>query len=295
MGWFDENAVVILNGIATGLLLFMMAVGLTVIFGLMNVLNLAHGTFYLAGSYLAYRIIGGSAATWTGFLAAIAVAITVGIVLGYALMVMTAPLARRGHLDQALLTLGTALVLGQVLQIVFGIQDYSVASPPGLTGSVQVLSSGYPTYRLFVIGIGAIIAAAVWYLVERTPLGAIVRATVADPDMVSAIGIDLKRVKLAVFVGASILAVLGGVLAGPVRGASPGADIEILVLALVVIVIGGPGSIVGTLVGSLLIGLVQNVGVLFFPQVAAYLVFGVMVLVIALRPQGLFTRAKVVR
>ncbi|MEO7374244.1 MAG: branched-chain amino acid ABC transporter permease [Terrimesophilobacter sp.] len=295
MAWWDSNAVVVLNGVASGLLLFMMAVGLTVIFGLMDVLNLSHGAFYLAGSYLAYAVIGETVSTWGGFFLAIVVAIVGGIVLGGLLMALTAPLSRRGHLDQALLTLGLALVIGQVLQIIFGVQNHSVAPPPGLTGSVQVLASQYPVYRLFVIAIGAVVAAGVWYFVEKTPAGALVRAAVADSDMVSAVGIDVRRVKAVVFVSASVLALIGGVLAGPIRGVSAGLGDETLILALVVIVIGSAGSIVGTLVGSLVIGLTQNIGVLFFPEVASFLVFGVMVIVILLRPQGLFPRVAVAR
>jgi branched-chain amino acid transport system permease protein len=295
MAWWDSNAVVVLNGVATGLLLFMMAVGLTVIFGLMDVLNLSHGAFYLAGSYLAYAVIGETVSTWGGFFLAIAVAIVGGVVLGGLLMLLTAPLARRGHLDQALLTLGLALVIGQVLQIIFGVQNHSVAPPPGLTGSIQVLDSQYPVYRLFVIAIGAVVAAGVWYFVERTPAGALVRAAVADSDMVSAVGVDVRRVRAVVFISASILALIGGVLAGPIRGVSAGLGDETLILALVVIVIGSAGSIVGTLVGSLVIGLTQNIGVLFFPEIASFLVFGVMVIVILLRPQGLFPRVAVAR
>lgn len=295
MAWWDSNAVVVLNGVASGLLLFMMAVGLTVIFGLMDVLNLSHGAFYLAGSYLAYAVIGETVSTWGGFFLAIVVAIVGGVVLGGLLMLLTAPLSRRGHLDQALLTLGLALVIGQVLQIIFGVQNHSVAPPPGLTGSVQVLDSQYPVYRLFVIAIGAVVAAGVWYFVERTPAGALVRAAVADSDMVSAVGVDVRRVRAVVFVSASILALIGGVLAGPIRGVSAGLGDETLILALVVIVIGSAGSIVGTLVGSLVIGLTQNIGVLFFPEVASFLVFGVMVIVILLRPQGLFPRVAVAR
>lgn len=295
MAWWDSNAVVVLNGVASGLLLFMMAVGLTVIFGLMDVLNLSHGAFYLAGSYLAYAVIGETVSTWSGFFLAIVVAIVGGVVLGGLLMLLTAPLSRRGHLDQALLTLGLALVIGQVLQIIFGVQNHSVAPPPGLTGSVQVLDSQYPVYRLFVIAIGAVVAAGVWYFVERTPAGALVRAAVADSDMVSAVGVDVRRVRAVVFVSASILALIGGVLAGPIRGVSAGLGDETLILALVVIVIGSAGSIVGTLVGSLVIGLTQNIGVLFFPEVASFLVFGVMVIVILLRPKGLFPRVAVAR
>lgn len=287
MGWLSENANVLLNGVATGLLLFMMAVGLSVVFGLLDVLNLAHGAFFLTGSYIGYRVAGEATASWGSFSLAILVAVVVGAVLGVGLMVLTRPLAKRGHLDQALLTLGLALVISELLLEVFGRDDHAVAAPEGLAGSTQVFGATYPIYRLAVIVVGAVVAFAVWYLLERTPAGAVVRATVADRDMVEAVGIDVRRVTTLTFVLATVLAVVGGVLAGPVKGAASGLDDEILLLALVVIVIGGLGSVVGTLIGSLIIGLVQNVGVVLVPELASFLLFGAMVLIITFRPQGL--------
>ncbi len=288
MGWLSENADVLLNGVATGLLLFMMAVGLTVVFGLLDVLNLAHGAFFLTGSYIGYRIAGEATATWGSFSLALLVAVVVGAVLGVALMVLTRPLAKRGHLDQALLTLGLALVVSELLLEIFGRDDHAVAAPESLAGSTEIFGATYPIYRIAVIGVGAVVALGVWYLLERTPAGAVVRATVADREMVEAVGIDVRRVTTLTFASATVLAVVGGVLAGPVKGAASGLDDEILLLALVVIVIGGLGSVVGTLVGSLIIGLVQNVGVVLAPQLASFLLFGAMVLIISFRPQGLF-------
>ncbi len=288
MGWLSENADVLLNGVATGLLLFMMAVGLTVVFGLLDVLNLAHGAFFLTGSYIGYRIAGEATATWGSFSLALLVAVVVGAVLGVALMVLTRPLAKRGHLDQALLTLGLALVVSELLLEIFGRDDHAVAAPESLAGSMEIFGATYPIYRIAVIGVGAVVAFGVWYLLERTPAGAVVRATVADREMVEAVGIDVRRVTTLTFASATVLAVVGGVLAGPVKGAASGLDDEILLLALVVIVIGGLGSVVGTLVGSLIIGLVQNVGVVLAPQLASFLLFGAMVLIISFRPQGLF-------
>lgn len=288
MGWLIDNAGVLLNGVATGLLLFMMAVGLTVVFGLLDVLNLAHGAFFLTGSYIGYRVAGEATATWASFSLALVVAVLVGAVLGVGLMYLTRPLAKRGHLDQALLTLGLALVIGELLLEVFGRDDHAVAAPAALSGSTQVFGASYPIYRLAVIVVGAVVALGIWYLLERTPAGAVVRATVADREMVEAVGIDVRKVTTLTFTLATALAVVGGVLAGPIKGAASGLDDEILLLALVVIVIGGLGSVVGTLVGSLIIGLVQNVGVVVMPELASFLLFGAMVLIISFRPQGLF-------
>jgi branched-chain amino acid transport system permease protein len=288
MGWLSENAGVLLNGVAVGLLLFMMAVGLTVVFGLLDVLNLAHGAFFLTGSYIGYRVAGEATATWTGFGLALVLAIVIGGLLGAGLMLLTRPLAKRGHLDQALLTLGLALVVGELLLEIFGRDDHAVAAPGGLARSTEIFGQSYPIYRLAVIVAGAVVALGVWYLLERTPAGAVVRATVADREMVEAVGIDVRKVTTLTFMLATALAVVGGVLAGPIKGASAGLDDEILLLALVVIVIGGLGSVVGTLVGSLIIGLVQNLGVVIMPELASFLLFGAMVLIISFRPQGLF-------
>lgn len=287
MNWFVANSGVILNGAAMGLLLFMMAVGLTVIFGMLDILNLSHGAFFMTGAYIGYRIGGEATATWSSFGLALVTCVVVGAVMGVALMLLTRPLVARGHMDQALLTLGLALVIGQLLLVVFGKDDHAVASPAQLTRSVRVFGTDYPVYRLAVIVVGALVAAGVWAVLERTLAGAVVRATVSDREMVEASGIDVRKVMLLTFGCSSVLAVAAGLLAGPIEGATSGLGDSILLLALVVIVIGGLGSVLGTLVGALLIGLVQSVGVLLAPELASFMTFGAMVLVLALRPQGL--------
>lgn len=287
MGWLADNFGVLLNGVAMGLLLFMMAVGLAIVFGLLDVLNLSHGAFFLTGSYVGYRIAGEATATWGSFVLALLVAVVVGGLMGAALMLLTRPLVSRGHLDQALLTLGLGLVVSELLLTVFGRDDHAVAAPAALAGSMEVFGGRYPLYRLAVIVVGALVAAGVWWVLERTSAGAIMRATVADREMVEAVGIDVRKVTLLAFSLASALALMGGVLAGPITGAAAGLDDEFMLLALVVIVIGGLGSVVGTLVGSLIIGLVQNLGVVLMPELASFLLFGAMALVITLRPQGL--------
>lgn len=294
MTWLTENAGVLLNGVATGMILFLLAAGLTVVFGLLDVLNLSHGAVFLAGSYLGYSIAGETTSSWGGFGLALLVAAVVGGLAGLGLMLLMRPLARRGHLDQALLTLGLALVIGELLLEIFGRDDHAVAAPPGLAGSVDLFGLTYPIYRLVVIVLGAVIAAVMWFVLERTTVGAVVRATVADPQMVEAVGIDVKRVTTLTFALATAVAVVGGVLAGPVTGVSGGLDDEVLLLALVVIVVGGRGSIAGTLIGSLLIGLIENVGVVLMPELASFLLFGAMVLIIVFRPQGLFPSTEAV-
>ncbi|WP_219417727.1 branched-chain amino acid ABC transporter permease [Pseudonocardia nigra] len=285
--WFDANLVSILNGFAIGALLFILAVGLSIVFGMMDVLNLAHGAFYLAGSYLAVTFAAGTP-SWGGFLTALGVAALVGLLAGGVLSGMTEPLARRPILDQALLTLGVSLVVAEVLSIVYGNDVLAVAAPPGLDGSVSVAGNVYPTYRLVLIGIGLALALAVHLVVERTPVGALIRASVADREMVSAMGIDNRKVKFAVLGVGSMLATVAGVLGAPVYGARPGLDDTILILALVVIVIGGLGSVKGALVGAMIIGQVESLGRALLPDVASFVLFGTLAVVLVVRPRGLF-------
>jgi branched-chain amino acid transport system permease protein len=284
--WFDANLVSILNGVAIGCLLFVLAIGLSLVFGMMDVLNLAHGAFFLVGSYLSVSFLAGD--SWGGFLAALGVAGVIGLLAGGVLSGMTEPLARRPILDQALLTLGISLVVAEVLSIVYGNDVRSVAPPPGLDGSVDVAGSAYPTYRLLLIGVGLVLALVVWLVVERTSVGALVRASVADREMVSAVGIDNRKVKVAVLGIGSMLATVAGVLAAPVYGARPGLDETILLLALVVVVIGGLGSIRGALIGALVIGQVESLGRALLPDLASFILFGTLALVLIVRPRGLF-------
>jgi branched-chain amino acid transport system permease protein len=281
----------VLNGFAIGFLLFVLAVGLSLVFGMMDVLNLAHGALFLTGAYTAAALAGTS--SWGGFLAAIAVAAVLGLVAGGVLSLMTEPLRRRSHLDQALLTLGIALVVAEVLVVVAGDDPLRVLPPPGLDGSTTVLGAVYPTYRLVLIGVGAALALAVHLAVERTRVGALVRATVADREMVAALGVDDRLVKVGVFAAGSVLAAVAGVLGGPVYGAAVGLDSTVLILALVVIVVGGLGSVRGALVGALLVGQIDTLGRQLLQQsglgeLTSFLLFGALALVLVLRPQGLF-------
>ena len=293
IGWFDANLVSILNGFAIGSLLFILAVGLSIVFGMMDVLNLAHGALYLLGAYLAWDLLG-AGATWGGFLAALGIAAVVGLLAGAALSGMTEPLARRPILDQALLTLGVSLIVAELLSIAYGNDALSVGAPPGLDRSVSVAGNSYPAYRLLLIAIGLVLAVAVWLIVEKTSVGALVRASVADREMVSAMGIDNRKVKLAVLGIGSLLATVAGVLGAPVYGARPGLDDTILILALVVVVIGGLGSVKGAFIGALVIGQVESLGRALLPDVSSFILFGTLALVLVVRPRGLFGPRKLV-
>jgi branched-subunit amino acid ABC-type transport system permease component len=274
----------VLNGFAIGFLLFILAVGLSLVFGMMDVLNLAHGALFLSGAYLAAAFAG----SWGGFLAALGIAAVGGLAAGAVLSLMTEPLRKRSHLDQALLTLGVAFVVAELLIIAFGNDPLSVAAPPALDGSVSVLGATYPAYRLVLIGVGAVLALVVHLVVDRTRVGALVRATVADREMVTTLGIDNRLVKAAVFAVGSLLATTAGVLGGPIYGARPGLDATVLILALVVVVIGGLGSVRGALVGALIIGQVDTLGRVLLPDLASFILFAALALVLVLRPQGLF-------
>lgn len=284
VGWFDANLISLLNGLARGVLLFTMAVGLSLIFGLADVLNLAHGGVFLLGSYLALSLTPAPG----GWALAVAAALAVGALAGGLLSAGVRPLAGRGHLDQALLTLGAAFVLRDIASLVWGNDVRSVPPPGFLRGSTAVFGQAYPTYRLAVIGVGLLIALGTYLLFERTRMGAIVRAAVSDRPMVAALGIDVGKVFAAVFVIGAGLAAFGGVLGSPILGVRPGLDSETLILALIVVVVGGLGSVRGALVGALLIGQVQALGVALLPELAAFLLFGAMAAVLLVRPAGLF-------
>ena len=282
--WFDANFISLLNGLAIGLLLFTMAVGLSLIFGLMDVLNLAHGAVFALGSYLVWALVRDG----QPFLVGLVVAVIVGAVLGVGLALAVRPVASRGHLDQALLTLGISIVLADLISAAWGNDFRSVRPPEVLPGSIAILRDQYPTYRLAVIGIGFALAALVYVVFERTQLGAIVRAAVADRTMVSALGINVTVVLVAVTALGTALAAFGGVIGAPILNVRPGLDSEVLILALIVVVIGGLGSIRGAFLGALLIGQVRSLGVALVPELASFLLFGAMALVLLFRPEGLF-------
>jgi branched-chain amino acid transport system permease protein len=284
MGWLDANLVSILNGLALGGLLFLIAVGLSLVFGTMDVLNLAHGAVSLAGAYVGVALLRPEA-SMASFVVAILVAAAMGMSLGAGLAALTSKV--RNHLQQALLTLGIALIAGDLLRQMFGADVESVSPPAVLDGSVDVLGNTYPLYRLGVILVAAVIGVALYLVLERTSLGALVRATVADRGMVEAIGVRTDLVLGGVFALGAALAGIGGLLAAPVLGAAPGLDDTILLLALVVIVVGGLGSVRGALLGALLVGQVQTLGVSLLPEQASFLLFGAMALVLLVRPQGL--------
>jgi branched-chain amino acid transport system permease protein len=285
----DTALIQVLNGLAYSLLIFLIATGFSLIFGMMDVINLAHGSFYMLGAYLAYSIVGRTGDNfWLALLVAPLGVALVGVLLevGY-----LRPVYKRGHLDQVLLTFGFAYVFSDIVRTVWGSDIRSLAYSPALQGAVEIFGRPYPKYRFLTIVFGLLMALVLWLILERTRLGSIVRAGVADPEMVSGLGINIQVVFTAVFAAGAALAALSGVVAGPILGMHPGMDFDVLIVALIVVVVGGLGTFSGAFWGSLLIGIADTFGRVLQPDFAMALTFAMMAVVLLLRPAGLFGRA----
>ena len=274
-----------LNGLSYAMLLFLLAAGLSLIFGLMEVVNLAHGAFYMLGAYLALSVV-----RWTGsfWIAAVVAPVVLGVG-GFLLeWEFLRPLYRRTHLDQILLTFGFAFVLSDLARWLWGADVQSLAPPPGLDRSIPLLGTLFPAYRLFVIALGVLLAGGLWLGLSGTRLGATVRAGVANKEMTQALGIDIGLVFTGVFAFGAALAGLAGVVAAPIQGVFPGVDFETLIVTLIVVVVGGLGTLSGSFWGSLLIGEVDTFGKTLVPQAALVFIYLVMAAILLVRPTGLF-------
>ena len=276
-----------LNGATFAALLFVVASGFTLIFGLMRIVNLAHGALYLLGGYIGFTV-----AMKTGsFLFGTAVAAGAVAIAGFLMDTVLLRFVRGYELRQVLLTLGVALVLNDAALVIWGGDTFTVPVPPALQGPFHLGGMAYPKYRLFVLAVGILIFVGLWLLINRTRLGALIRAGVDDLEMVDAMGIDIKRVFIYTFMLGAALAGAGGALGGAFLSLYPTADAEILVFSLAVVIIGGRGSLVGAAVGSLFVGLLATFGQVWFPELAYFVIFGPMALLLAFRPLGLFGRA----
>jgi branched-subunit amino acid ABC-type transport system permease component len=262
-----------------------MAAGLSVIFGVMDVLNLAHGSFYMLGAYVGLAVLAAVHSFWVALIVApVALA-----VLGAGLEVLFfRRLYRRGHLMQVLLTFGFTLVFVDLVRWRFGPTAQSIATPAGLGGHLTLAGANFSAYRFFVLLVAGVVAAAMILAWRRLRIGTILRAGVADSEMVGLLGIDLRLVFTLTFALGAALAGLAGVLAGPFLSVYPGMDENVLVLALVVVVIGGLGSIEGAFMVALLVGVVTSLGSYYLPGLAVMVVFALMALVLLVRPRGLF-------
>jgi branched-chain amino acid transport system permease protein len=275
-----------LNGLTFAALLFVVASGFTLIFGLMRIVNLAHGALYLFGGYVALAVAMKTGSFLLGITAAaLAIAIT-----GFITDTLLLRFVKGFELRQVLLTMGVALVLNDLTLVIWGGDTYTVPVPPALQGPMQLGGIVYPKYRLFVLAAGALIFVCLWLMLNRTRLGALIRAGVDDLEMVDAMGIDIKRVFVYTFMLGSALAGIGGALGGAFLSLYPTSDAEILVFSLAVVIIGGRGSLAGAAVGSLFVGLLATFGQVWFPELAYFVIFGPMAILLAFRPLGLFGR-----
>jgi branched-chain amino acid transport system permease protein len=277
----------LLNGMTFAALLFVVASGFTLIFGLMRIVNLAHGALYLLGGYIGFAIAVRTGSFVLGGLGAMIATAIVGFVLSEGLL----PFVRGDELRQVLLTLGVAFVLDDIALVIWGGDSLTVPIPEIFRGGVRVFGTYYPTYRLFVLFVGCLIFVGLWLLIHRTRIGALIRAGVDDAEMVEASGIDIKLIFLLTFLLGSALAGLGGLMGGAYLSLYPSADAEILVFSLAVVIIGGRGSLIGVAAGSLLVGLFNTFGQVMFPELAYFVIFGPMAMLLAFRPHGLFGRA----
>ncbi len=292
----------LLNGFQLGVLLFLLSAGLTLVLGIMHVINLAHGTLFMMGAYFAATVYG-----WTGsFVLAAVVAIVGSLLLGLAIeRVVIARLYERDHLYQVLATFGVILFFNEVARYFWGQAPLFMDVPEVLSGTVDLFGLSYPAYRLAIIGVGLAVGALLYWVVHATRIGMLIRAGATDAGMVAALGVNIRRLNALVFAAGAALAGLAGVMAGPILSVQPGMGEPILILTLVVLITGGIGSIRGAFYGALLVGVVDTIGRAFLPglmrelmersvaqaagpAIASMLIYLLMAVVLAVRPAGLF-------
>lgn len=292
----------LLNGVQLGMLLFLLSAGLTLVFGIMGFLNLAHGSFYMLGAYL-------GVAAWQAsdsFLLALAAGMGSSLLIGVIVeRVVLLRLYERDHLYQVLATLGLILFFNELVRIVWGPSSLFMATPEWLAGAVDLFGLSYPAYRLAIVAVGVLVAVATWWLMHHTRLGMLIRAGATDAAMVSALGVNIRSLNTLVFGLGAALAGLAGIMAGPILSVQSGMGEPVLILTLVVIVTGGIGSVRGAFYGALIVGMVDTIGRAFMPvllpyvmagsaaktvgpTIASILIYLFMAVVLALRPRGLF-------
>ena len=291
-GNVPQFIVVLLNGLTLAGLYFIVASGFTLIFGLMRVVNMAHGSLYLLGGYLAFRLVQNNANYWLALaLATLAIGV-VGLVMQQAFLRWN----QGQDLRQALITIAISVILADQMIPIFGAAAVTIPPPTGLAGSIRfgLYDIRYPTFRLVVLGVAVVVGLALWYGIQRTRFGMIIRAGVDDRAMTSALGINVRVVFAITFFIGALLAGLGGVLGGTMIALAPGQDASFLLSSLVVVIVGGMGSLAGALVGALALGLVDQLSGVYLPagytNYSILLTFALLVFVLAVRPTGLFGR-----
>lgn len=276
----------VFNGVSYGALLFLLASGLSLIFGVMRIVNLAHGSYFLLGGYVALTVI------WTTGSWLLALPVSALAVAGLGVLMERIFLRRLGNeaLRQVLLTVGFALLFQQAALDIWGGDNMDISAPETLDWSLISGTLFFPVYRMFMIGMACLTGVVLWLVLDKTRMGAMVRAAVDDPEMARGVGIDTSRVSLAIFALGAFLAALGGVIGGAFIGIYPGLDFEILPLSFAVVIIGGLGSLRGAVVGSLVVGLMDNFGKALFPEVSYFTLYAPMAIILAVKPTGLFGR-----
>lgn len=276
----------ILTGLSIGSQLFLIALGLSLIFGVLGVLNFAHGALYMIGAYVTASLIGSVGGNF--WFAAIGAAVVVAAIGAAVEIGFVRRVYDRDELDQLILTFALVLIISDLTRIVWGSGTQTVETPPVLAGRVPVLGVDFPAYRLFVIVVSFLAMGIFWYVLKRTYFGQIVRATSSDRDMAALLGVNVPRLYTAVFAVGSFLAGLGGALTAPIQSFTPALGDQVIINAFVIVVVGGLGSFTGAFVGAMLIGLFQSFGVLIATGVNQLLPFLAMILVLMFRPEGLF-------
>lgn len=280
-----------LGGLTAAMFLFLIASGLSLIFGVLRVLNFAHGSFYMLGAYLAYQLVQWIGPQGEGFwLAALGAALGIAILGGLVERLLLRHLYGREELYQLLFTYALVLILGDTAKVIWGTGQLSVSRPPSLEGGFNLLGVVVPHYNLFIILLGPTIALLFWFVLQRTPVGRIVRAAAYDREMLGALGANVGLVYTGMFMVGSFLAGLGGALVTPTQSIVPGMDVAIIVEAFIVVVIGGLGSFWGTFLGALIFGQVLSFGILIFPRFSIFAVSALMAVILVVRPWGLLGR-----
>ena len=284
-----EWLIQILNSVQYGLLLFLVASGLTLIFGIMGVINLAHGSFYMIGAYLAFTLSSLTGSLWIAIPLGIVLAAALGLALEWALI---SRLYRRDHLYQVLLTFGLILIFEELRSIIVGDDVHSVAIPAALAASLPLTETlSYPVYRLFISAVCLALAGLMYVTIQKTRFGMMIRAAASNPEMATSLGLDIRWIHALVFAAGVALAAFAGMIAAPVSSVFPGMGNQVLIVCFVIVVIGGIGSLKGALIAALLIGFADTFGKVLLPDYASIAVYLLMAVVLLFRPLGLFGRA----
>lgn len=282
---FSSVMIQALHGLVYGMLLFLVASGLTLVFGMMDVLNIAHAAFYMLGAYIGSTILMVTGNFW---LALILAPVCIGLLGALVERFFLRKVHVYGHAFELLVTFGVFFVIGEVVKWIWGNYPRSMDVPAFLSGSVQIVGLTYPVYRFFILIISAIVLGVLLFVFVKTRIGIQIRAAVSDSEMVNVLGVNVPRLFLGVFSGGSALAGLAGVVAGPLLSTYPGMGLDMMVDTFVVVVVGGFGSLMGAFIASLMIGELQSFGILFIPRLALVFQFLLMAVVLIIRPTGLF-------